>query len=68
MAGRERDEEILGIKLAAHTEAAADIELDHVDGLLGKAQHGREHATVEEQNLGGAENDELLLRQHPIRR
>ena len=66
MAGRERDEEILGIKLAAHAEAAADIELDHVDGLLGKAQHGREHATVEEQDLGGAENDKLLLRSIPF--
>ena len=66
MAGRERDEKILGIELAAHAEAAADIELDHVDGLLGKPQHGREHATVEEQDLGGAENDELLLRRIPF--
>ena len=66
MAGGERDEKILGIELAAHAEAAADIELDHVDGLLGKAQHGREHATVEEQNLGGTENDELLLRRIPF--
>ena len=66
MAGRERDEEILGIELAAHAEAAADVELDHVDGMLGKPQHGREHATVEEQDLGGAENDELPLRRIPL--
>ena len=49
MARRERDEKVLRIELAAHAEAAADVVLDHVDGALGKPQHGREHAAVEEQ-------------------
>ena len=66
MARRERDEKILGIELAAHAEAAADVELNHVDGMLGKPQHGREHATVEEQDLGGTENDEPPLRRIPF--
>ena len=29
-----RDEEILRIEFAAHTEAAADVRLDHLDGRL----------------------------------
>src|SRR5258707_9885117 len=66
MARRERDEKILGIELAAHAEAAADIDLDHVDGMLGQSQHGREHATVEEQHLTGTENDKLRLRRIPF--
>ena len=40
VAGRERDQEILGIELAAHAEAAADVGLDHVDGGLGEPSMG----------------------------
>jgi hypothetical protein len=49
------DQEVLGIELAAHAEAAADIELDHVDGVLADAQHGGEHPPIEEQHLRGTE-------------
>ena len=63
---RERDQEILGIELAAHAEAAADIELDHVDGGLGDAQHGRQRAAVEEQDLGRAEHREPAFRRVPF--
>ncbi len=48
MARREGDEEILGIELAAHAEAAADIVLDHRDGVLGEPHLAREHAPVGE--------------------
>jgi hypothetical protein len=58
VAGRERNQEILGIELAAHPEAAADVGLDHVDRALRQPEHGRQHLAVEEQNLGGAENRE----------
>ena len=36
---RERDQEILRIEFAAHAEAAADVGLDHGDGVLGEPQH-----------------------------
>ena len=53
---RERDQEILGIELALDAEAAADVDLDHVDVVFGDAEHRRERAAVEEQHLGGAEH------------
>ena len=37
LARRERDQEILRIELAAHAEAAADVVLDHGDGVFGKS-------------------------------
>ena len=41
-ARRERDEEILRIELALDAEAAADVDLDHVDVGLGDAEHRRQ--------------------------
>ena len=35
---RERDQEILGIELAAHAKAAADVALDHGDGVFRQRQ------------------------------
>ena len=54
VARRERDQEILRIELAARAEAAADVVLDHVDGIVGEAELLGEDAAVEEQHLGGA--------------
>ena len=39
---RERDQKILGIELALDAEAAADVDLDHVDVALGDPEHRRE--------------------------
>ncbi len=39
----ERHQEILGVKLAALTEAAADIELDHVDAFFGQVHAAGQH-------------------------
>ena len=41
-ARRERNQEIFRIELALDAEAAADIDLDHVDVGLGDAEHRRE--------------------------
>ena len=64
---RERNEKILRIELALDAEAAADVDLDHVDVGLGDTKHRRERATVEEQNLGGAEHRESFFRRVPFR-
>ncbi len=62
----ERDEEILRIELAAHAEAAADVGLQHVDGVLADAEHLGQHAAVEEQHLGGAEHRQARFRGVPF--
>ena len=66
MAGCERDEKILRVEFAAHAKTAANVDLDHVDGIFADAQHWREHAAVEEQNLGGAENRQPGLTDVPF--
>ncbi len=65
-ARRERNQEILRIEFAAHAEAAADVVLDHADGLLGQAQMLRQDTAVGERDLGGAEHGELLRRRVPV--
>ena len=42
--GTERDQEVLGVDLAAGAEAAADVELDQAHPLLREAQHPGEDA------------------------
>ena len=59
VARRERDQEILGIELAARAEAAADVVLDHVDLLFRQADLRRQDAAVEERHLGRAIDREL---------
>ena len=45
---RERDQEILGVELAARAEAAADIVLHHADGAFREAHQLRQHAPIGE--------------------
>ena len=66
MTGRERDEKILRIELAARPEAAADIVLHHVDRVLGETQLLGQRAAVEEQHLGGAMDGEPPARRIPL--
>jgi len=49
--GSKRDQEILGIKLAARPETAADIVLDQIDRGFRKAHHLCDRAAVEERHL-----------------
>ncbi len=51
---RERDEEILGIELAAHAERAADIAFDHLDGINFQANRGSKHTAVRERHFRSA--------------
>ena len=67
VARRERDQKILRIEFAAGAEAAADVVLHHVDGVLRQADLLRQHAPVEERHLGGARNGEPAGSPHPIR-
>ncbi len=67
VARRERNQEILGIELAARTEAAADVVLDHLDGVFGKPDLLGEDAPVEERHLGGARDREPARVPHPTR-
>ena len=50
----ERDEEILRIELAAHTEAAADVVLDHADRRFRQSHLLCQDAPIGERHLGGA--------------
>ena len=65
-ARRERNQKILRIEFAAHAEAAADVVLDHADGLLGQAQMLRQNAAVGERHLGGAVHGQLCRRRVPV--
>ena len=65
-ARRERNEEVLRIELAARAEAAADIDLDEVDGFRLKAEHAGEHAPVEERHLDRAMQRQPSLRCVPV--
>ena len=60
MARREWDEKILGIKLPARAEPAADVVLHDFDCLLGKPQLLRQRAAVEEQDFGTAKHCETF--------
>ena len=61
VARRERDQEILGIELAARAVAAADVVLDHLDLLDRQADLRRQDAAVEERHLGRAVDRELAV-------
>ena len=63
VARRERNQKILRIELAARTKAAADVVLDHVDGIDGETELFCQDAAVGEQHLCGARQ-----RQPPARR
>ncbi len=65
---RERDQKILRIELAARAKTAADVVLDHVDGIDGKAELLRQDAAVGEQHLGGARHASAARSPRPIRR
>ena len=62
----ERNEKVLRKELAARAEAAADVELDHVDGALGQVQQLRQNAPAGERRLGRALHRHAALR--PSRR
>ena len=66
VARRERDEEILRIELAARAEAAADVVLHHVDGVLGEAHLLCQDPAVGEQHLGRAPYRQPSLRRIPF--
>ena len=66
LARRERDQEILRIELAAHAEAAADVGLDHGDGVLGEAHLLRQDGAVVEGHLGGAMHGEMAAPRIPF--
>ena len=52
-------QKVLRIELAAHAEAAADVDLHQLHGGLREAEHARQRAAVEERHLGGAPHGEL---------
>ena len=66
LARRERDQEILGIELAAHAEAAADVGLDHGDGVLRQPHLLRQDAAVGEDHLGHAGDGEMAFGRVPF--
>ena len=66
-AGREGDQEILRIELAARAKAAADVVLDIVDRLFRQIHHRRHGAAVEERQLGRARHAEPSGRGVPFR-
>ena len=66
MARGERDEEVLRVELAAGTEAAADVVLDHIDRVLGEPDLLGENAPVEERHLGRAADGEPARRGVPL--
>ena len=67
MPGRERDQEVLGIELAAGAEAAADIVLDQVDMLRRQPEHRRQCVAIEERHLCRAEYRHPPLGRIPLR-
>ena len=67
MARGERNEEVLGVELAARAEAAADVVLHHVDGVFGKADLLCQDAPVEERHLGRARYGEPAVGRVPLR-
>ncbi len=57
----ERNEEVLGIKLAAYAEPTSDIALDHADRFLRQTHLLGEDAPVVERHLGGTMDGEVPL-------
>ena len=62
----ERNEEILRIELAAHAEGAADVALDHGDGVFRERKLRREDTPDGEGDLGGAIDRQVAARRVPI--
>jgi hypothetical protein len=61
-----RDQEILGIKLAARSEPTADIVLDQVDRCFREAHHLCDGAAIEERHLCGPHDREAPRRGIPF--
>ncbi len=66
MARGERDQEVFRIELAARAVAAADVVLDHLDGVFRQIDLLRQDAAVEERHLGGAGHREPALGSVPL--
>ena len=64
--GRERDQEILRVELAARAEAATDVILHQLDRAFRQPHLLRQGAAVEEQHLGAAADRELPARGVPL--
>ena len=64
--GRERDQEILRVELAARAEAAADVVLHQLDRAFRQPHLLRQGAAVEEQHLGAAADREPPARGVPL--
>ena len=52
--GEQRDEDVLGVELAAGAEAAADVDLDEPHALRLEPEQAGDHRAVEVLHLGGA--------------
>jgi hypothetical protein len=52
--GRPRHDQVLRVELAAHAEAAADLQLHELDQVLGMSEQIGQHAPVEVRDLGHA--------------
>ena len=55
----ERDQDVLGVELAAHAEAAAHVHLGEAQGARRQAEDRREDAAIDVDALGGAEQVQL---------
>ncbi len=66
VARRERNQKILRIELAARAKTAADVVLDHVDGIVGETDLLGQDAAVGEQHLGGARQRQPPARRVPL--
>ena len=66
MPGGEWDQEILGIELAAGTEAAANIVFDQIDIREREPEHRGQGIAIEERHLGGPEHRHPPLHRIPL--
>ena len=64
--GRERNQKIFRIKLAARAETAADVVFEHAHRRLGELHHLRQRAPVVERHLADAGDRHALFRGVPI--
>jgi hypothetical protein len=61
-----RDQEVLRVEFTANPEAAPRVRDLHDDGGFRKIEHGREHFSVEERDLGDPEHGHALLVRIPL--
>ncbi len=66
LARRKGDQKVFRIKFAPRPEAAADIEFNIIDRFLGKPDHARHGAAIEERQLGGARHAQAPGRAIPL--